>query len=235
VAVLITLIHSVAKLFSKILANRLRPKMEALVSANQSAFIKTRSLHDHLMLVRQLAKKIKARKEKGVLLKLDISRAFDSISWSFLFEVLRQLGFSELFLSWLAILLRTASTEVLVNGIPGRRFRHGRGLRQGDPLSPVLFVCGMEVLTALVAWATQQNLLGSIGGCDPKQRISIYADDVVLFLKPTTEDLVAVRELLRMFGDASGLHINYQKSTATLIKSSNQDTQLVSDLLQCPI
>jgi hypothetical protein len=78
----ISLIHSFAKLLSKILANRLRPRMDELISANQSAFIKGRCLHDNFMLVRQMARHLHAKREKGVLLKLDISRAFDTISLS---------------------------------------------------------------------------------------------------------------------------------------------------------
>ena len=132
----ISLVHSFAKLVSKLMANRLRPKMEFLVSNNQSAFIKGRNLHDNFMLVRQMARKINNRRETGTLLKLDISRAFDSLSWAFLFEVLRWMGFSEMLLNWIAISLRTATTRVSVNGIPGKRIAHVRGLRQGDPLSP---------------------------------------------------------------------------------------------------
>jgi hypothetical protein len=92
----ISLIHSFAKLFSKLLENRLRPHMDDLISANQSAFIRGRCLHDNFMLVRQLARKFHAMKVNGVPLKLDISRAFDSIFWSFLLEVLRHMGFSKL-------------------------------------------------------------------------------------------------------------------------------------------
>jgi hypothetical protein len=84
----ISLVHSFAKLFSKLMENRLRRKLCDVVSTNQSAFIRGRSLHDNFILVRQVARKINQRRQPGVLLKLDLTRAFDSISWSFLFEVL---------------------------------------------------------------------------------------------------------------------------------------------------
>lgn len=84
----VSLPHSFSKLLAKLLANRVRKQMLELVGVNQSAFIKGRSLHDNYLLVRQVATKIHARKNHGVFLKLDITRAFDSLSWPFLFEVL---------------------------------------------------------------------------------------------------------------------------------------------------
>ena len=170
-----------------------------------------------------------------MLLKLDISRAFDSISWAFLFEVLRKMGFGASFLQWIAISLRTASTKILVNGIPGRKIMHVRGLCQGDPISPQLFVLGMEVFSLLVRRAVEEELLDPIGRCTPVQRVSIYADDVVMFLKPSVQDLVTVRGLLRLFGEASGLRVNCQKSSATLIRGNEQDEERVQRGLQCAI
>ena len=79
---------------SKLVASQLRPCMGELVQVNQSTFIKGRNIHDNFLLVRQLARKLYKRKTKGVMLKLDISRAFDFLSWPFLFEVLRTKGFS---------------------------------------------------------------------------------------------------------------------------------------------
>ncbi|KAM0918492.1 hypothetical protein ACQ4PT_009007 [Festuca glaucescens] len=155
---LISLVHSFSKLFSKIIANRLKKKLPSIVSANQSAFVGGRSLHDNFILVRQVARRINQRHQPGVLLKLDITRAFDSISWGFLFEVLRHMGFGELFLKWIASLLFTTNTMVLVNGVPGARIHHARGLRQGDPTSPMLFVLGLKVLMIAVSRAVEAGL-----------------------------------------------------------------------------
>jgi hypothetical protein len=117
----ISLVHSFAKLFSKLIANRLRGRLGDLVSANQLAFVKGRCLHDNFMLVRQVARKINLRRQTGVLLKLDLTRAFDTMSWGFLQEVLTSMGFGQLFIKWIALLLSTANTKVTVNGVPGRR------------------------------------------------------------------------------------------------------------------
>lgn len=214
-------------------ANRLRPKLGDLVSKNQSAFVRGRCLHDNFVLVRQVVRKINVRRQKGVLIKLDISRAFDSISWAFLFEVLRKMGFSELFLRWLGILLSTATTKIIVNGVPGESIRHVRGLRQGDPTSPMLFVMGMEALTKVVVKAVEVGLFQSLAAISPLQRVSVYADDVVLFVRPEEQELRAIREILDLFGEASGSHVNYRKSTATLIRGDEVDEERVSSVLRC--
>jgi hypothetical protein len=231
----ISLVHSFAKLFSKLIANRLRPQMESLVSANPSAFIKGRNLHDNFLLIRQLARKINQRKEAGVLLKLDLARAFDSLSWAFLFEVLEKLGLPGSVRQWIVIALRTASTRITVNGVPGRKITHARGLRQGDPLSPLLFVLMMEVTTALLKKVVDLGVMSQIGNCTAAQRISIYADDVVIFVKPTVQDLVAVREMLALFGEASCLQANYRKTSATLIRAGEHEEGMVTTLLQCAV
>jgi hypothetical protein len=180
-----------------------------------------------------VARRINRRKQTGVLLKLDISRAFDSISWSFLFEVLRHLGFGLLFLKWVATLLYTANTRVVVNGEPGGRFAHARGLRQGDPTSPMLYVIGMEILTKVVTSAAQEGIFQNLASISPIQRVSVYADDAVLFFKPTSSELQAVKQLLHIFGEASGLHVNYRKTTATLIRGGDPEEHRIREMLEC--
>jgi hypothetical protein len=223
----ISLVHSFSKLFSKILANRLSKRIGEVVSNNQLAFIKTRSLHDNFVLVKQVARKINRCKHSGVLLKLDLAKAFDSISWSFLFEVLRHMGFGERFLKWIALLLYTANTKVMVNGSPGGRIYHARGLRQGDPTSPMLFVAGMEVMTTLIGKAVRDQLLSNLANILPIQRISIFADDVVCFFRPERAEVEAIKQILHIFGAASGLKANFTKTTATVIRGSDDDEQCI--------
>jgi hypothetical protein len=132
----ISLVHSFARLLTKIMARRLAPKMPELVDENQTAFIRGRCIQDNFLLVQESAKAFHARKEASLLFKVDIAKAFDSISWPFLLSVLRQRGFGTRWIRWISLLLRTARTRVLVNGFEGDTLLHGRGLRQGDPISP---------------------------------------------------------------------------------------------------
>ncbi|XP_073355614.1 uncharacterized protein [Aegilops tauschii subsp. strangulata] len=196
----ICLVHSIPKMASKLLATRLCPRMGELVHANQSAFIKGRNIHDNFLLVRQLARKLYKRKTKSVMIKLDISRAFDSLSWSFLFEVLRAKGFSRTWRSWIATLLTTASSRVVVNGCAGKKFMHACGLRQGDSISPLLFVIAMDVLSAMILKAQETNT-----------------------------------EALRLFGEASGLKVNFTKSSAIMIRSDEEEEELVRQAMPCKL
>jgi hypothetical protein len=145
------------------------------------------------------------------------------------------MGFGELFLKWISLLLCTANTRILVNGEAGARIHHARGLRQGDPTSPLLFVVGMEVITAIMARVVEARLLGNLAGITPLQRISIFADDVVCFFRPEKEEVEAIKALLLLFGEVSGLHVNYSKTTATLIRGTEEDKLRIVEILGCEI
>jgi hypothetical protein len=229
----VSLIHSFAKLVTKLLANRLGPRIHELVAANQSAFVRGRSIHDNFMLVQQSIKSLHKRKVASLFLKLDISKDFDSVSWAFIIEILSHLGFGPIWRNLISSLLFTSSTQVLLNGSPGNRIAHRRGLRQVDPLYPMLFVLVMDVLNRLFRAAKSRGLLQGLEGVGVWNRLSIYADDVVLFVKPIVEDLNCVRLILDCFGAATGLITNLRKSFAIPVKCTGQVVQAGCNILQC--
>jgi mannosylglycoprotein endo-beta-mannosidase len=124
----ISLIHTIAKIIAKLLALRLAPFMNELVSNAQSAFIKKRSIHDNFLYVKNLATRFNKAKTPALLLKLDIRKAFDSVSWEYILDLLQRRGFPHRFRNWIAALFSTATSRVLLNGIAGPPIAHGRGL-----------------------------------------------------------------------------------------------------------
>ena len=213
----ISLIHSFAKLFTKVLSRRLAPFMHTLVRHNQSAFIRSRLIHENFRAVQLTAKLLHRSKRPSVLLKLDIAKAFDTVNWRFLLSVLQHCGFTRRWRDWISLLLSSASTKIILNGSPGRRICHARGLRQGDPLSPLLFVIVMEVLNALLRLADERGLLCALHP-KIKERTFLYADDVVVFLSPVEQDLVLTRVILEIFAGASGLKTNLSKCKVSPIQ-----------------
>jgi hypothetical protein len=130
-------------------------------------------------------------------------------------DMLRVRGFGVRWRNWIAAFLSTASSRVLFNGEEGASISHRRGLRQGDPLSPLLFILAMEPLPRIFALATEEGILSPLAG---SIRCSLYADDVALFIKPTTGEVAATKAILQVFGEVSGLVVNLTKSQAIPIR-----------------
>jgi hypothetical protein len=207
----ISLMHSFAKLFMKVLATRLASRIDELVGIEQSAFIKVRCIQDNFTYVRALLRRLHRSKTPSLLMKLDISKAFDSVSWTYLLDMLQVRGFGVRWRNWIAAFLSTASKHVLFNGEEGASIAHRRGLRQGDPLSPLLFLLAMEPLPRIFALATEEGILSPLAG---SIRCSLYADDVALFIKPTAGEVAVTKAILKVFGEVSGLVVNLTKSQA---------------------
>jgi hypothetical protein len=179
----ISLIQSIAKIFSKLLANRLAPCLNSLVSNCQSAFVKKRSIHDNFLYVQGVVRKLHKEKIPSLFMKLDIRKAFDTVNWGYLLEVLQAPGFGPRWREWISILFRTSSSTVLLNGRQGPSFSHARGVRQGDPLSPMPFILAMDPLQRLLDKATQHGILTPLPTA-AKWRTSMYADDAAIFINP---------------------------------------------------
>lgn len=151
----ISLIHGVAKLLSKTLALRLQPHMGSVISHAQSAFIKKRSIHDNFMYARNLARTFHQTRTPALLLKLDISKAFDSVRLDYLIDLLQRKGFPPRWTNWISNILVSSTTRVLLNGCPGAPIKHVRGLRQGDPLP---LCCSSLLLTLFTTSLRKQQI-----------------------------------------------------------------------------
>jgi hypothetical protein len=136
----LSLIHGLSKIFSK--ASRQPPSAAFACHCLQlpERLRKKRSIHDNFLHVQNLIKKLHSSKTPSLFLKLDISnsKAFDSVGWAYLIEVMMVLGFGQVWREWVCLSLASASSRVLLNGDSGFSFWHARGLRQGDLLSHVI-------------------------------------------------------------------------------------------------
>jgi hypothetical protein len=208
----ISLINSAVKIITKLLANRLAPHLNDLVSTAQNAFIKKRCIHDNFIYAQRVVQLLHKKRKPALFIKLDISKAFDSINWSFLLEVLGKLGFSTKWRDWIAALFGTATSRVLINGQPTEMIRHGRGLRQGDPLSPMLFILAIDPLQRIIQVAADKGILSPVLPKAATLRCSLYADDAAVFAAPTSLDIEHLHRILNFFGECSGLKINMSKT-----------------------
>jgi hypothetical protein len=177
--------------------------------------------------VKNVIKKAHKTKTPLIFLKLDIAKAFDSLNWGFLIQVLARMGFGQRWRDLISLILATSSSRILLNGSLGRAFSHRRGLRQGDPLSPMLFILAMEPLQKLLEIATTQRIISPLHPRTARIRASFYADDAALFVNPLKEDISAIQQLLHLFGSASGLCTNINKCVAYAVACDESEMHTI--------
>jgi hypothetical protein len=144
------------------------------------------------------------------------------------------MGFPRVWRYWASILLSTTSTRILMNGTSGDPICHTRGLRQGDPLSLMLFLLVMEVLNALICELADGRSFSRFGARLP-HRASFYVDDLVVFITPSAPDLQMARCILELFHDASGLGCNMVKCQMVPIRCTDDQVAEATNTFPCQI
>ncbi len=193
----------------------MRLVLDKLVSPCQSAFIPGRWIAENQILVHEILHSFKKRKVKGgfVAMKIDLQKAYDRVNWSFLRSILLNFGFEEVFVNWVLECASTVSFSILINGGKSNFFHPTKGLRQADPLSPYLFILCQEVLARLIE---RECVSGNLAGVKlnqggPNFMNVMFADDLMLFSKASTQDSLTLNSCLEKYCEWSSQLVNREK------------------------
>ncbi len=197
----ISLCNVLYKIASKVLVNKMKSMLPQVISDSQSAFVPGRMITDNVIIAFETLhylKNLRGGKNHQMAVKLDMNKAYDRVEWGFLKAMMLKLGF---YAKWVDIVMTCVTTvtyAVMVNGEPKGYVKPTRGLRQGDPLSPYLFLICAEGLSALLRKAERESLFRGISICRGGPRIShlFFADDSIIFCRASNNDCVALQNIL---------------------------------------
>ncbi|KAL2240827.1 UNVERIFIED_CONTAM: hypothetical protein Sindi_0723900 [Sesamum indicum] len=223
------------KIIAKLIVQRLRVIMDKLISPCQAAFVPGCSIGDNIMLAQEIFTGYnQSRLPPRCALKVDIWKAYDTVNWDFLKAVMEMFGFPITFVKWIEECVTTPSFSVRLNGKPHGFFRGARGLRQGDPLSPYLFVLVMEVLhLGFLQLIDKEEIFSYHWKCEAARIFQLgFADDVILFCRADMDSLRIFKAGLDRFAEWSGLTLNMQKSHLIISRSAQALREEMLALLQ---
>ena len=232
----ISLLNICLKLITKLLANRLQVKVIELVHTNQYGFLHSRNIQDCVGWAYEYIHQCKQAGVPSVILKLDFAKAFDTVEHAAILKVFECLGFDPRWMNWLRMIMSSGTSEVLLNGVPGKKFPCRRGVRQGDPLSPLLFVMVSELLQAMVNKLFHDGVLHApLNIPNADFPIVQYANDTLLIMQSCPVQLAALKIILEDFAQATGLRVNYAKSALMSVNISDVLLQSLADVFGCSI
>jgi hypothetical protein len=235
----ISLIGSVYKLLAKVLANRLKGVLGVVISETQKAFVGGGQTQDSILIANECVDSRLKSGLAGVICKLDIEKAYDHVNWDSLLYIMERMGFGSRWIGWIKACISIVRFSMIVNGSPSGFFGSTRGLRQGDSLSPLLFLLIMEVWSRMLKQLENEgHIKGFKAGPAKSNGVSIshllFADDIILFCDVEPSQLMHIRMVLTCFEAVTGLKVNMRKSEMVLVGEVANITAL-ADFLCCQV
>ena len=210
----ITLLNVDYKLASSCIANRIKEHLDKIISYTQTGFVKGRYIGESSRIINDIIERSEEKEVAGILLMLDFEKAFDSLEWSFIQKSLEFFGFSDYILNCFKTLYSNITAAIENNGHLSTFFPISRGVRQGDPLSPYIFIISIELLSAAIKF--DPDIKGVLLE-NSEYLITQYADDSTLILGDDSKSLQKALHIIALFGQCSGLKTNFDKSQAVWI------------------
>ena len=224
----ITVLNVSYKIASACITNRIKTVLHNLIHSNQSGFLGNRFIGLNLKLMYDILAYTDTENIPGMLVLVDFYKAFDSIAWEFIDKVLNFLNFGPDLKKWIQVFYNDISSCVMVNGKYSEYFPIGRGVRQGDPLSPYLFLLCAEVLAQTIR---ENDRIKGIQLNNEEALLSQFADDTALYLDGSQESFENCIQTLELFASISGLTINFQKTVIIWLGSQkNSEERFLRDM-----
>lgn len=197
------------KVYAKVLVSRIESHLQKLIHQDQTGFVKSRLAGDNIRRLLHVIHFSQDIEDPCAVLSLDAEKAFDRLEWQYLWEVLRKFGFGQGFVGMIKVLYSNPTAVVTANNILSTPFSIYRGSRQGCPLSPLLFALSLEPLAQSIR---QHPLIEPITFCNTHHHISLFADDILLYVNNALTSIPHVLETFARFSNLSGYKINWTKS-----------------------
>ncbi|WJX55356.1 Protein DETOXIFICATION 41 [Trifolium repens] len=226
----ISLCNTIYKIVSKVIVARLKNYIPKLVSPFQTGFVPGRNIHENIVVTKEMVHSMHmAKGRKGFFaIKVDLSKAYDKLSWEFVWRVLTEANFPDNIINIIMHSVTSVETNVKWHGARAEYFRPQRGIRQGDPISPYLFVLCMDKLSHLICHAVDEGDWRTLRACRNGHLVShlMFADDLLLFGEATEKQVQCTIRILNAFCNMSGQEVSREKTSILFSKNVDRNTRV---------
>lgn len=233
----ICLMNVSLKILTKGAYFRLTEVAEKIVDKTQTALMKNRFIMEGILIMHEVLHEVHKKKLSSVLFKVDFEKTYDNINWAFLYNVMLKKGFDNKWNDWIFSIITSGKVNIKLNDCLGPYFNTHRGVRQGDPLSPLLFNLAVDALSVMIRSAQEKGLIKGITPHLWEGGIAIlqYADDTVFLLEEGDENARNLKFILCLFEQLSGLKINFLESEVFYLGGCNDNAEMYSEIFTCQL